>query len=182
MPDSIAKPDYFEFFGIERRLDLDPQDLEKRYYQLSRKWHPDLFARKSEQQKQQALDNTALLNDAYRTLNDPIARAEYALTAAGMDSAEQKSSKVPPELLEEVFELNMALEELRAGDEDARPQLEAAGQKFAAMRDEIDAELRQKFTEGEKALPEIRAILNRRNYIRNLISDVEKTLAKNAAN
>lgn len=177
LPDSR---DYFEFLGLERKLSLDPADLEKRYYQLSRKWHPDLFARKSEAEQQQALDNTALLNDAYRTLKDPIRRAEYALTAAGMDSAEQKSSQVPPELLEEVFELNMALEELRSGDEDARPQLEQARQKFIAMRGEIDAGLERKFTEGESALPEIRAILNRRNYIRNLISEVEKTL--NAAN
>ena len=170
---------YFDFFGLEHRLDLDPQELEKRYYQLSRKWHPDLYARKSEAERIEALDNTALLNDAYRTLKDPVARAEYALTNAGMDSAEQKSSKVPPELLEEVFDLNMALEELRSGDEDARPQLEASREKFIAMREEIDRELEQKFREGDQALPDIRAILNRRNYIRNLITEVDKTLAAN---
>ena len=174
MPDSR---DYFEFFGIERKLDLDPRDLEKRYYQLSRKWHPDLFARKTAAEREQALENTALLNDAYRTLKDPIARAEYVLTAAGMDSAEQKSSKVPPELLEEVFELNMALEEVRGGDEDARPQLEEARRKFTGMREEIDRELERKFSEGDRALPEIRAILNRRNYIRNLIREVESVAA-----
>ncbi len=180
VPPLPGSPDYFEFFGLPHSLSIDAADLEKRYYQLSRKWHPDLFARRSEAEKQQALDNTALLNDAYRTLKDPVRRAEYALTAAGMDAAEQKSGKVPPELLEEVFELNMALEELRSGDEDARPQLEEARTKFLDMRAGIDAELERKFTEGDQALPEIRAILNRRNYIRNLISEVEKTL--NAAN
>ena len=51
----------------------------------------------------------------------------------GFDIGEQKSANVPAELLEEVFELNMALEELRSGDEEARPQLESAQRKFAAM-------------------------------------------------
>ena len=75
-----------------------------------------------------------MLNDAFRTLRDPIARAEYFL--------EQKSivpsKHVPPELLEEVFEMNIALEELRAGDESARPQLVEARERFIHMRDEID--------------------------------------------
>jgi molecular chaperone HscB len=155
--------DYFEFFGLERTLHLDAQDLEKRYYQLSRKWHPDLFARKSEAEKQEALDNTALLNDAYRTLKDPIRRAEYVVGPS--------DEKVPPELLEEVFELNMALEE---GDQS---QLDEFHQKFLSMRDRIDAELQQAFTTN--SLPEVRALLNRRAYVRNLIKQVETTSASN---
>lgn len=153
-----ADRDYFEFFGLERTLNLDAQDLEKRYYQLSRKWHPDLFARKSDPEKQEALDNTALLNDAYRTLKDPIRRAEYVLGPS--------DTKVPPELLEEVFELNMALEE---GD---KSELEAFHRKFLTMRAAIDNELTQAFTANSH--PEIRALLNRRAYIRNLIKQVEK--------
>ncbi len=51
-------------------------------------------------------------------------RAEYLLTEEGFPIGEQRSRDVPPELLEEVFELNMMLEELRSGDESARPQLE----------------------------------------------------------
>jgi molecular chaperone HscB len=158
-----AERDYFEFFGLERTLNLDAQDLEKRYYQLSRKWHPDLFARKSDAEKQEALDNTALLNDAYRTLKDPIRRAEYVVGAS--------DEKVPPELLEEVFELNMALEE---GDES---QLADFLQKFLHMRADIDRQLQQAFTTNSH--PEIRALLNRRKYVRNLIKQVEAHSAAN---
>lgn len=172
--------DYFEFLGLGRKLVIDPKDLEQRYYKLSRQWHPDLFARKSEAEKQRALDNTALLNDAYRTLRDPISRAEYVLTQAGLDVAQQNTSNVPPELLEEVFELNMALEELRSGDEDARPQLEQARMKFLEMRDQSDRELEEQFkahdSDAPGAIAAIRSILNRRNYIRNLVNEVEKTL------
>jgi molecular chaperone HscB len=172
--------DYFEFLGLDGKLAIDLRDLEQRYYKLSRTWHPDRFARGTEAEKQQALDNTALLNDAYRTLRDPIKRAEYVLSRAGLDVAHQSTKNVPPELLEEVFELNMALEELRSGDEEARPQLEQARERFLAMRAESDRELEEQFAAHDggsaEAIASMRSILNRRNYIRNLVSEVEKTL------
>ena len=88
---------------------------------------------------------------------------------------------MPPELLEEVFELNMALEEMRDGDASARPQLEQARDKFHAMRDEIDARLKScslcmTLHRERETLGEIRSALNRRRYIRNLVNDVEKEL------
>src|SRR5438309_8567267 len=91
------------------------------------------------------MENTAIINDGYRTLRDPVRRAEYLLTEEGFPIGEQRSKDVPPELLEEVFELNMALEELRDGDENARPQLEEAKEKFVGMRAEIDSELKSLF-------------------------------------
>ena len=63
------------------------------------------------------MENTAIINDGYRTLRDPVKRAEYLLTEEGFPIGEQRSKDVPPELLEEVFELNMALEEMRGGEE-----------------------------------------------------------------
>lgn len=173
---------YFDFFGLPHKLNVDLKDLESRFYSLSRKFHPDLFARRPAAERQSSLDATAILNDGYRVLKDPILRAEYILTAHGFPIGEQKSSNVPPELLEEVFELNMALEEIRGGDESVRPQLEAARQKFLAMRDDSDRELAEQFTrydasEDRVALEQIRSILNRRRYIRNLITEVEKELA-----
>jgi molecular chaperone HscB len=119
-------------------------------------------------------------------LRDPLARAEYLLKVNGFDIGEQGSKNVPPELLEEVFELNMALEELRGGDESARQSLEDARNKFTGMRDAIDTELAAKFREydGSRArsvLEEIRGILNRRRYVRNLVNEVEKELTGAAA-
>ncbi|MDQ2900670.1 MAG: Fe-S protein assembly co-chaperone HscB [Acidobacteriota bacterium] len=172
---------------MPHKLDLDLKDLETRFYALSRRWHPDLFSRRSADERREALDAAAILNDGYRTLRDPIGRAEYLLQEHGFDIGEQKSKDVPAELLEEVFELNMALEELRRGDTDAVPQLEEARAKFTEMRDEIGRELQRKFAEydhslNRSVLTDIRAILNRRNYVRNLVNEVEKALVVNVPN
>lgn len=182
MTTAKLESDYFRFFGYDRRLDLDTGELQKRFYELSRKFHPDRFARMPAAEQQYALDATSILNDAYRVLRDPIARAEYVLTQEGFDVGEQRGKDVPPELLEEVFELNMALEELRGGDTSARAPLEEAGEKFKSMRGQIDAELSALFRQYDAApardkLQQIRAVLNRRRYIRNLVNEVEKELA-----
>ncbi len=185
---------YFEAFGIPQQLAVDVKDLEKRFYSLSRKLHPDLFARKSATEQQAALETSAVLNDAYRVLKDPITRALYVLKQEGFDIAEQGTKDVPPELLEEVFELNMALEELHsgdggagdggagdggAGDEDARKQLQSARLRFEGMRDEIDESMAPLFAEWDRGherarLDEIRALLNRRKYITNLIARTDE--------
>lgn len=167
--------DYFEFFDLPRNLTVDIKDLERRFYALSRKWHPDLFARRSQSERDESLEAAALLNDGYRTLRDPIARALYLLREEGLDVAEQGSKDVPPDLLEEVFELNMAVEELKDGDESARAQLNTARVRFEAMRAELDAELHSRFEvwdagHNKDALAGIRAVLNRRKYITNLIT------------
>jgi len=161
--------DYFEFFSLPRDLNIDPADLEKRFHALSRKWHPDMFARKSPQEKEESLEASAILNDAYRTLKDPIARSQYLLKLEGFEIGEQRSKDVPPELLEEVFELNEALEEADL------PQLEAARHKFEGMRAGLDTELQEKFKSWDEkhdrtSLTEIRGLLNRRKYITNLIA------------
>ncbi len=176
-------PDYFKFFGIPTKLAIDPDDLQQRFYTMSRLLHPDRFTRRSERERQHSLEATAILNDGYRVLRDPIARAEYILKEKGFNIGEQRTKDVPPELLEEVFELNMALEELRGGDTTVRPQLESARKNFLAMRDGIDGELQGQFASydasgDESVLQRIRSALNRRNYIRNLVSEVEKELAK----
>jgi molecular chaperone HscB len=160
--------DYFEFFDLPHHLAIDLKDLEKRFYALSRELHPDRFARRSEAERQRALEDSATLNDAYRTLRDPIARALYLLKLEGFDIGEQGSKDVPPELLEEMFELNMAIEEADA------PQLEASLQRFEKMRDALDTELQAKFaawnaSHSGEALTAIRGVLNRRKYITNLI-------------
>jgi molecular chaperone HscB len=173
--------DYFSAFGLEPKLTIDVDDLQTRFYKLSREHHPDRFARATAEAQQKALDMTSLLNDGLRVLKDPVKRAEYVLSSKGMVIAEQRGKDVPPELLEEVFELNMALEELRSGDDSARPQIEAAQKNFMEIRSEIDGELQQLFAEYDRtqspdALTRMRGILNRRRYIENLIAEAAKTL------
>jgi len=177
MPSVSVSQDYFSFFGLPRKLSIDTADLQTRFYELSRQYHPDRFARSSADKQQNALDATAGLNDGYRILRDPIQRAEYLLAQEGFDIGEQRSKDVPPELLEEVFELNMLLEETPDRDE-----LEQARTKFQAMQVATDQELESLFgrydaSEDRGVLQSIRGILNRRRYIQNLVRDVEKALA-----
>ena len=168
---------FFEFFEIPQALALDLKDLERRFYALSRQLHPDLFSRKSEREKEYSLEATAVLNDGYRTLKDPVSRAQYVLKSNGIEPGEGKQED-PPELLEEVFELNMAIEELRDGDDAARKQVAEFRTRFEAMRADSDTELQARFIawDAEKSpevLQQIRGILNRRRYIVNLIAQTQ---------
>jgi molecular chaperone HscB len=174
---------YYEALGLEPKLALDPEDLKKRFYERSRQWHPDRFSRSSAEEQQRALDMTAMLNDAFRTLRGPVARAEYFLEESGIPIPKD----APPELLEEVFEFNMALEELRGGDESARAGLAAAEARFNGMLQETDASLEQMFKRHDAShdrmvLEEIRGALNRRRYIANLVRDAGKELNAHVAN
>ena len=172
---------FFEALGLEPSLSVDADDLKKRFYQRSRQWHPDRFGRASAEDQAKALEMTAALNDAFRTLRDPVARAEYFLHESGMDLSKKE---VPPELLEEVFELNMALEEVRGGDASARAQLESAELRFRTMLQEIDASLTSLFErpQSQPMLEELRQTLNRRKYVTNLVRDVEKELHVHVSN
>lgn len=174
---------FYEALGLAPALTIDLEDLKKRFYDRSRQWHPDRFSRASAAEQQQALDMTAILNDAFRTLREPITRAEYFLRERGLEL----SKDTPPELLEEVFELNMALEELREGDESARGQLIEARAKFGGILTEVEVELNTLFTRYDATptpatLDQIRGTLNRRRYIANLVRDVEKELHVDVAN
>jgi molecular chaperone HscB len=188
--------DYYSVFGLEPRLNLDLTALEHEFHRLSRKLHPDRFARAEENEKQWSLADTALLNDAYRTLKDPLRRTEYLLKLLGAEigadheSKEEKVARVPADLLEEVFELNMQLEEMRAasktGVEDPELQagLEQAKRRFDGLLVEVDQDLRtqwQKWDEGDAAArasaqKKMVALLDRRRYLSNLVRDVTETL------
>jgi molecular chaperone HscB len=182
----ILSRNFFQFFGLESKLRVDAETLQKRFYELSRQWHPDRFGRKSAAEQAEALEATSILNDGYRTLKDPVKRAEYLLKEEGFPIGEQRSKDVPPELLEEVFELNMMLEELKSGDADARVQLETARGNFAGLQRDVDKQLEGLFTKYDAAAPEsdtakqalheVRGLLNRRRYIDNLLRDVDRAL------
>jgi molecular chaperone HscB len=189
--------DYFSVFGLVSRLDLDLSELEHEFHRLSRKLHPDRFARAHENEKQWSLADTALLNDAYRTLKDPIRRTEYLLKLHGAEIGEEHAgkdrkdpSRVPADLLEEAFDLNMQLEEMgmakKMGDTDAELQssLEQAKRKFDGLLDDVDRDLRVEWQvwdagdAGKRAASQKKmvALLDRRRYISNLVRDVTETL------
>lgn len=169
--------DYYEIFGLPRSLNLSLEDLQNRFYRLSRELHPDRFMNRPAAERETAENRYSAVNDAYRTFKDPIKRAQYLLGLEGFEIGEQGSKDVPPELLEEVFELNMALEEMRGGDESVRPQLEQAKKNFNGMLQEADEQIQALFEKYDGAhsrdvLTQIRNTLNRRKYIQNLVSEI----------
>jgi molecular chaperone HscB len=204
--------DYFTFFGFPQKLNLDTAALEKEFYALSRRLHPDLFAQANPEERAFSLEQSSMLNDAYRTLKDPIKRTEYLLRLEGVELEEQskqatekaratgmlKKQVVPSDLLEEVFELNMHLEELSAQKkigEDDPALLEEIGnaklsleEKYAALFNELkvewnkwDKSVDDATTDGaednrRKILDKMLDVLNRRNYVRNLVRDVNEAL------
>ena len=165
-----APVDYFSFFGLPRKLNLDNATLERGFYAMSRKLHPDLYARRDSREQNWSLEQSSRLNDAYRTLKDPIRRTEYLLklegvelegqSKAGTEEARKTGEKkqiVPADLLEGVFELNMQLEELRAnkkmGEEDPSliQELQQHKQQLEEKFNELFEELKGYWTEWDSA-------------------------------
>jgi molecular chaperone HscB len=188
--------DYFQVFGLERRFNVDLSMMEHEFHRLSRKVHPDRFARAGENERQWSLADTALLNDAYRTLKDPLHRTEYLLKlegaeiGSGHERKEEKSAGALADLLEEVFELNMQLEEMRMArktgeqGQELQASLEQAKRKFDVLLEDVDQELRtrwQAWDEGDAAARKTAqktmvALLDRRRYLSNLVRDVNEVL------
>jgi molecular chaperone HscB len=110
--------DFFSVFGLERRLAIDVAALQRRFYELSRRWHPDFHQAAPPDEQARVLEESARVNTAYRALRDPLARAEYLIRLEeGRETKEGAAvkPKAPPELLAEMFEIQEALEEARGG-------------------------------------------------------------------
>ena len=204
----MSNPTYFSIFSLPLHLVIDTPALEKSFYALSRRLHPDRFAARPEAEQAAALAESSRLNDAYRTLKDPIARTEYLLKLEGIELEEQSSAAtaaaratgtakkqvVPEDLLEEAFELNMQLEEMRAakkmGEDDPqlRKDLLAAKSEFDAKMASAQTDLESLWSQWDAALDAgdaaaklaardaMVALLNRRSYLRNLVRDVNDAL------
>src|SRR5271167_1138611 len=159
--------DYFTFFGFPRKLNLDTSALETEFYALSRRLHPDVFGQADDRERTWSLEQSSMLNDAYRTLKDPIKRTEYLLRLEGVELEEQskqatekarasgelKKQVVPPDLLEEVFELNMHLEELRMQKkmgEDDSALLDEIGTAKLSLEEKYDTLLNELKTEWNR--------------------------------
>jgi molecular chaperone HscB len=188
--------DYFSFLGVPRKLNLDADDLERRFRSLSRQFHPDYFYNASTAERRASLERSSYLNDAYRTLRNPIARIEYLLEregfgTAGVSGGGGRDQQAPASLLEEVFALNEELDEIRTMREQGAPtgewlaRLESARKPIEEKRDAHEAELRElgnrwdalNGSDGEarrQALGALRERMLERNYINNLLATIEQ--------
>ena len=200
--------DYFTFLGLPRKLLIDPQELERRFRELSRKFHPDYFYNATSAERLASLERSSYLNDAYRALKNPVSRIEHLLAIEGLPSARsedpstgsgQAAAKVPPSLLEEVFALNEEFDEireLRESGEDSEhllTRLANARKPIDAKRDEHerqlqelsarwDSQLAQSGVEGEQALAAEKratlAALRERLLERNYINNLLATIER----
>jgi len=187
--------DYFSVFELPRKLWLEMSVVEQKFLQLSWKLHPDNFVNATEEEQELSLKRSSELNDAYRTLHDPVGRVEYLLAIEGERKEGEKKQQAPPELLEEVFELNESLDELReaksAGADIAalKSRLQAAERNFGEKLGEVDAQMQLTAKDWDAALDNgaddaarkkimarLNGHLNRRSYIRNLVMNVAKEL------
>jgi molecular chaperone HscB len=186
--------DFFAFLGLPRRLNLDAQELERRFRELSRQFHPDYFYNASPAERLASLERSSYLNDAFRTLRNPVSRIEHLLAIEGLAPAtgDNGNATVPPGLLEEVFELNEQLDEIRelreSGTDAAqlRARLDAATGPIQARRDEHErrvAELSERWdslasdapaAERRATLDALRECVLERNYITNLMATIAR--------
>jgi len=175
---------YFEVFGLPRVLSLDLKALEKTFHELSRKYHPDYFTTAPAEERQRALQMTATLNDAYRTLRHPVRRVEHLLQIEGF---KPDGSKVPKSFLMEVFEINEQLEEVKAGSA-SKQQIAALRQEIQKRAEDFDQQLQVAAAQWDKLsasvpseeqrkqqLSKLTEILSESSYIRNLQRELEET-------
>jgi molecular chaperone HscB len=188
--------DYFAFLGLRRRLRIDAQGLEKRFRDLSRQFHPDYYYNAAPAERLASLERSSYLNDAYRTLKNPVSRVEHLLAIEGLPPAksEEGTAKVPPSLLEEVFALNEELDEIRELRESGtdpdrlRGRLESARAPIEEKREEHERQLQELSAlwdsqeqapapEKRKTLEALRERLLERNYINNLLATIEREMS-----
>lgn len=131
--------DHFARLGMPAALDLEPADLDKAYFSRQRQWHPDRFVSKPPEEKAKASAEAAALNDAYRTLKDPLDRAVYFASLKGVELPGDGKTIDDPELLMEAMEVREALHEadtVEAVDalaEKARRDMKAALSGLASL-------------------------------------------------
>jgi molecular chaperone HscB len=188
--------DYFSFLGLPRRLTIDQAQLERRFRDLSRQFHPDYFYNASSGDRLASLERSSYLNDAYRALRHPISRIEHLLAIEGLPSpkSEDGTAKVPPGLLEEVFELNEELDSIREARESGsdrealRERLDRARKPIDLKREQHEREVEalsaqwdQKLASGSAdsrvTLVALRERLLERNYINNLLATIDREAA-----
>jgi molecular chaperone HscB len=197
--------DYFTCLGLPRLLNIDIGTLAAKFYELSRAFHPDFYQNKTDSEQAISLGNSALLNTAYRTLKDPIQRAEYLLRLEA-GSAKDIRTSPPADLFEEILALQEDLEEYRsaqadqnqAGLEQLRARLTADRDMLEQRQREMESRLFELFAKWDSlqggqsqaqqadphlredkdaVLKEMREILSNRTYLRNIVNDLVATTA-----
>lgn len=138
---------HFELFGLPVTFDIDADDLALRYRELQRHVHPDKFANSSGQERRLSLQMTALVNEAFQTLKDPVRRGRYLLSLRGIDLGDETDTEMDPAFLMEQMELRESLDEVRQADDPHKHLAELANRIERRLQNGI-SELRRALAEG----------------------------------
>ncbi|GJL62112.1 MAG: hypothetical protein NPIRA04_07660 [Nitrospirales bacterium] len=191
--------DYFTCMRLPRLLDIDQDKLQETFYDLSRTFHPDFYSGKDDQEQIISLGNSALLNTAYRTLKDPIQRAEYLIRLEA-GSVKEIRSNPPADLFDEILELQEDLDEYRSlspkNDEERmkelRQKLHGNREALERRQAQMESSLKEKFSEWDviqrrspqstdereekdAVLKSMQEILSDKTYVRNIVNDLVET-------
>lgn len=160
---------YFEIFGIPIQLKVDKNELPKKYFELSRKFHPDFYANSTPSEQNRALEITASLNKALKTFQNPDDTIKYVLQLKGLLEEEEKY-QLPPDFLMEVLEINEKL--MDAGDNDeTKVNLQSA---IDSLQSEIYDPVRkivEHYQEGvttEKELLQVKEYYYKKKYLHRI--------------
>lgn len=192
--------DYFTCLGLPRKLNIDTASLEGKFYEMSRAFHPDFYEGKSEMERAVSLSNSAVLNQAYRTLKDPIQRVEYLLRLEA-GAAKDIPGKAPADLFETILEIQEHLEEYQAAKSQhddaaisrAGNLLQSARKTLEAKRAALESRLAELFqiwdrlvdkhthdpahsAQKEFILKEMRGLLSERTYVVNMLANIAEAL------
>ena len=176
--------DYFSVFDLPKHPCIDESLLTQRYYELSRKLHPDLYQTGTSQEQEASLKNTATLNHAYRTLRDAIQRGQYWLELHG-EQLGKDNNRVPPKLAALVFDVQEKLSEVRdartnGNDAEGQAELQQIRVELDQYLTRLQGELDANFARwGGDSVPSdllstLKRLLSDIAYLRTLLRDVEK--------
>lgn len=166
---------YFHLFFNEERLSYSLNDLEKRYYQLQKRIHPDLFRNASNEQKSLSAHYSEKINDAFKILKDPIRKAKYYADFHGIY---QLSDKIPIEVIDDIFDIQELLQSPELSENEIQ-ELERYQKKFKEIQKNNIAEIdslfkkldQQESNEDDKNLLNI--IINKSAYLKRILAQIE---------
>jgi molecular chaperone HscB len=168
---------YFEFYGIPESFSMDEEALKKKFYTLSKEYHPDFYANESEEKQQEILELSTINNKAYKVLSDPYRRMEYILQEHNLLTGDKY--QLAPDFLMEMMEINEALMEV-----DDVAQLDTIKTQITDSEDELNSKLSSAISSYQtaddtgkgKLLETIRDIYYRQKYLLR-IKDTLNTFA-----
>ena len=130
---------HFELFGLARAFHLDSAVLDKAYREIQSEVHPDRFAHAGDAERRASLQWTTRVNEAYRTLKNPVQRAKHILELQGVDVAFETNTQMPTEFLMRQLELREALEGAAAKRDPAA--LDALRAELAVSRKGLESQI-----------------------------------------